>query len=228
MFQLDNVFIKKIVIFLVLFISFASILFSNEVPQVIDDKIIFLDNRIQIKLGRRDYYHIFVKQNRLVYIKQQMKPNYGEYTLSFYDFYGKKIAQPDMVAGEMRFIFAEAAERVLACQIAVLTRQNDSYLYDLDGNLLKILIHDYDTKQIGITEDEKYFWFVANKMRPLSYGEKPFRPNWTHTPYNHIMIFDVHTGNFLIDYSTLEHDFSFLINGRKYNIFTSPPDFPGW
>ena len=215
------------VIFSILFIFSTSILLSQEVPQVVNNKVFFLGGDTKVPLGRNDYYHIFIKQNRLVYIKQQMKQNYGEYILTFYDFYGKKIAQSDMITGEMRFVFAETTGRVLASQIAVLTRQNESYLYDLDGNLLNTLIHDYDTKQIGITEDEKYFWFAANKMRPLSPGERPLLPNWTHIPYNHIMIFDVHTGNFLIDYSTLEADFSFLINEKKYTIPVSLPDIPG-
>ena len=97
----------------------------------------------------------------------------------------------------MSFIFAETAERILLGQRAMLTMQNNSYLYDLDGNLINLLINDYGTKHIGITEDEKYFLFVANKMRPLNSGEKPFLPNWTHTPYNHIMVFDANTGVFL-------------------------------
>jgi len=222
-----NGFAKKIFIFSALFIFSISILFSQNIPQVVDSNVFFLDGKTQIQLGRNDYYHIFLKQNRFVYIKQQMKLNYGEYTLTFYDFYGKKVAQPGMVTGEMRLVFAETTGRVLAGQIAILTRQNESYLYDLDGNLINVLIHDYNTKQIGITEDEKYFWFAANKMRPLNPGEKPLLPNWTHIPYNHIMIFDVYTGNFLVDYSTLEADFSFLINGKKYTIPVSLPDIPG-
>jgi hypothetical protein len=227
MFQNNIFYTRKNVAFSICFIFFAGILFSQEFPRIVDDKIIFLDGVTQIHLSKNDSYHIFPQKNRVVYIQQQMKSNYGEYILSFYDFNGKKIAQPDTVTGEIRFVFAEVNQRVLAGQIAVLTRQNRSYLYDLDGNLLNVLNHDYDTKQIGITADEKYFWFAANKMRPLSPGEKPFLPNLTYTPYNHIMVFDVHTGNFLMDYSTLESNFSFFLDGEKYTIFVMPPDLPG-
>lgn len=134
--------------------------------------------------------------------------------MEFYDFYGKKIVQQDIITGEIRFIFIENIERILAGQIAVLTRQNESYFYDLDGNILNILQHDYGTKQIGITEDDKYFWFVANRMRPLNPGEPSFLPNWTHTPYNHIMIFDAYTGEFLESYSTGESNFIFRLMGE--------------
>ena len=121
-----------------------------------------------------------------------------------------------MITGEIQFIFVENAGRILAGQCAMLVRANDSYLYDLNGNLLNSLLHDFDTKQIGITEDEKYFWFAANKIWPLEPGEEPFSPyyiNMTHTPYNHIMVFDVYTGEFLEDFSTRESDLKLIING---------------
>jgi len=227
MFQSKNIFIKIMIVFFCLFVFHKGVLFSQEIPFVVDSNILFLKGKVKIQLGKYDLYHMFLKQNILVHVNRQMKLNYSEYTLSFFNFYGNKIAQSDIITGEMRFIFVESGERVLAGQIAHLTRRNESYLYDLNGKLINILVHDYDTKQVSITEDKKYFWFAANKMRPLNTGEKQFRPNWTHAPYNHIMIFDVITGSFLDEYSTSEASFEFTMNGKKYTIPVTVPDIPG-
>ena len=213
--------------FPLLFIFSICTLISREVPQVVDNKIYFLDGKNKIELGENDYYHIFPQKNCLIYINHQVKQNYREYILEFYDFKGKKIAQPEMITGQMRFIFSETNERILAGQRAALTRQNESYLYNLDGKLINVLNHDFETKRIGITENEKYFWFAANKMRPLNPGEKPFLPNNMYTPYNRILIFDVVTGNLLADYSTQEANFDFFMDEKKYTISVGPPDIPG-
>jgi ribonucleotide reductase beta subunit family protein with ferritin-like domain len=90
-----------------------------------------------------------------------------------------------------------------------------------------VLIHDFDTKQIGITEDEKYIWYVANKRRPLNPGERPIYTGMTTAPYNHVMVFDAHTGIFLFDYSTDEAHFNFVVEGKSYSIvFSLPSIFP--
>jgi hypothetical protein len=112
-------------------------------------------------------------------------------------------------------------------QRATLTRQNKSYLYDVDGNLLNTLIHDYDTKQIGITDDNNYFWFASNKMRMLNPGEIPLYPSLTRTPYNHVMVFNAVTGIFKEEYRTDETRFNFTINNKVYTITLTPPDLPG-
>jgi len=83
---------KKMLLFFGFFVFISCISFSQEIPKVIDNKIYFLDNKTQIQIGDRDMYHIFSKQNRLVYISQQQKPNYGEYQIVFFDFWGEKIA----------------------------------------------------------------------------------------------------------------------------------------
>jgi len=223
----ENVLIKRIIVFFIFLFFSSCISFSQGIPKVIDNKIYFIDNITQIQMGNKDTYHIFINKNRLVYINQHVKPNYIEYQMGFFDFMGNKVAQSEIITGEMRFIFSETSERILAGQCAMLILQNNSYLYDLNGNIIKVLSHDYETKQIGITEDERYFWFVANRMRPLYTGEVPLYPNLTHTPYNHIMIFDVFSGEFIASYSTNESNFHFTINGLTYNITISPPDFPG-
>jgi hypothetical protein len=200
---------------------------SQEIPKVVDNTIYFLDGRTQIQIEGKDYYHLFPSKNRLIYINNQLKSNYREYTIVFYDFYGTKIAEPDTIYGEMRFYFYELNERVLAGQFAVLTKQNESYLYDLDGNLIKVLVHDYYTKQIGITEDKKYLWFAANKQRLPNPGEEPTYPYSRFFLYSHIMIFDLHSGDYVEEYSTLESPFLFILEGKSYSIPISPPDFPG-
>ena len=224
----NNGSLRKAVVFLIFFISSACVLVSQGIPQVDNNKIFFLDGKTQIQIGKNDRYHIFSKHNRVVYITFYQRQNYGEYTINFFDFNGRKIVQADIVTGSMFFVFSETNERVLAGQRATLTRQNDSYLYDLDGNLLKVLNSTYDTKQIGMTEDENYFWFAENKWRQLQPGEKiidSLMPNIF--LYNHIMIFDVRTGEFVEEYSTQESPFSFMVNGKKYVIPVSPPDLPG-
>lgn len=200
---------------------------SQEIPRVVENTIHFLDGETIIQMEDKDSYYIFPKQNRLVYINYQLKPNFVEYKLKFFDFKGTKIAEPDIINGYYIFIFAETTERVLAGQRATLTRQNESFLYDLDGNLLNVLVHDYESKQIGINEDEGYFWFAANKMRPLTPGENPFYPGMANTPYNHIIIFDAETGEFVEDHSTDESNFSFFIKGKTYSIIVGSPDVPG-
>jgi len=211
----------------IILIDNICVCFSQNILRVVDNTIFFNNSSTQIRIGVNDIYHIFPNKNRLVYIKQQIKPNYGEYVLEFYNFFGENIAISETLTGAMNFIFIETTGHVLAGQTAALTRQNESYLYDLDGNLVNTLIHDYDIKQIDITEDEKYICFTANKMRPLNPGEIPFFPNWTYTPYNHTMIFDAYTGEFLTTHSTSENIINFCINGINYTISTSKPDLPG-
>jgi hypothetical protein len=222
----ENVFIKKIILFLSLFFI-ACNSSSQNVPKVIDNNVYFLDGKTIIQIGDIDKYHIFSKQNRFIHITQQRMPNYSEFKIIFYDFRGNKISESDALEGSYVFVFAEISERVLAGQRAILTLQNESFLYDLNGNLLNVLTHDYGSKQIGITEDEKYFWFAANKMRLLYPREEPLYHGMTHTPYNHIIIFDVYTGEFIKDYSTDESNFDFDVNGKNYSIIVGPPDVPG-
>lgn len=229
MFQFGEIlFPKGIVAGILSFVILCSCISPKpKIPKVIDDIIFFHNSNTQIKIGEKDIYYTCKKQGRFVYISKQLKSNYYEYQMIFYDFEGNKISQTDIIKGELDFIFSETAERILVGQRAMLIRENISYLYDLDGNLINKLIHDYESKQIGITEDERYFWFAANKMKPLSSEDVPLLPGMTHYPYSHIMIFDVHTGEFITSYSTSESYFNFTINKKEYYITVSSPDIPG-
>ena len=215
-------FIKKFAILLTILSLFTTVLFSQEMPQVIDKTIHFPRN-VKVQLGDRDHYHIFPNKKCLIYINQHLVPNLGQYRIDFFTFNGIKFAQSDILNGEFEFIFAENAERILAGQKASLVKANDSYLYDLNGSLINVLMHDERTKQIGITEDEKYFWFVANKTRLLNSGAHSSFPSLTNSPYNHVMVFDVNTGNFISEYSTDETHFRFTIDGKIYSLIMTPP-----
>ena len=204
------------------YLFIADTLVSQEMPQVIDKTIRFANN-VRVQLGDRDRYHIFPNQGRLVHVSDHLIPNMSQYRIDFYNFRGTRIAQSDILIGEFNFIFLENTGRVLAGQIATLVEANDSYLFDLDGNLINVLIHDFEAKQIGITEDEKYIWYVANKRRPLNPGERPIYTGMTTAPYNHVMVFDARTGFFLFDHSTDETYFNFVVEGKSYSIVFSPP-----
>jgi len=222
--------LKTIIVFVAVFIFNACTpTVTQEIPRIVDNKIYFLDDKTQLEIEAGDIFHIFTEQNRVVHIRWQLLSNHhGEYQMIVFDFLGEEIARP-LIHGLFSFIFAETAERILAAS-AELQNHTVSFLYDLDGNLLNVLSHDRESKQAGITEDEKYFWFVANRMRPLYPGEAPFfphRPDFPATPYNHIMVFDAHTGEFIENFSTRESTFSFTIDGVEYTITTSPPDLPG-
>ncbi|MDR1389925.1 MAG: hypothetical protein LBJ31_08105 [Treponema sp.] len=221
---LNNIYIKKTGVLILFLFIVVNILISQEIPQIqaIGTTIYFFEGKAKIEIDKNDQYYIF--PHRLVYIRQQQKQEYMEYTLEFYDFYGNKIAQLDRIEGEICFVFAESGERVLAGQISALTLQNESFLYDLNGRLINVLTHDIRTKQIGITEDGEYFWFAAEKTRFLQPGEKSINTYSKLYIWNHIMIFDVHTGNFIAEYSTLDSNFSFLLNGKRYIIPVSLPD----
>jgi len=77
--SVDKAFTKRLILFTAFLAFSACIPASQEIPKVIDNRIYFLDGKSQIQVGDRDVYYIFSKQNRLVYIRQQMKPNYGEF-----------------------------------------------------------------------------------------------------------------------------------------------------
>jgi len=219
-------FFAKAIIIIFFLASCVGCEVSSKRPRVTEGTIYFPRNNLRIELGQIDSYHIFTEHNRLVHIGEQLRSNYGEYTIRIYDFSGNKIAQPDMIEGEFGFIFAEAAGRILAGERGWLTEQRSSFLYDLDGNLINVLEHYPESKDIGITEDQKYFWFVSNRMRPLQPGDVSFLPGFG-IPYNHAMVFDALTGELIESISTRESIFSFTIDGVEYTITTSPPDIPG-
>jgi len=226
MLQNNRIFVAKTMLFVFFLASCVGCEVSDENPRVAEGKMYFPRSNLQIELEQHDSYHIFTGWNRLVHIGEQQLPNYGEYTIRIYDFSGNKIAQPDMIEGEFGFIFAEAAGRILAGERGWLTEQRSSFLYDLDGNLINVLEHYPESKDIGITEDQKYFWFVSNRMRPLQPGDVSFLPGFG-IPYNHAMVFDALTGELIESISTRESIFSFTIDGVEYTITTSPPDIPG-
>jgi hypothetical protein len=124
----------------------------------------------------------------------------------------------------------EQTDRILVGQRATLVEACDSYLYDLDGNLLNVLIHDQLTKEIGITPDEKYVWFVSNKSRLRKDGEPPlyeYYPEYEYTADNHIMIFDTTTGALQKELLVNDTQVEIILGGQKYLLEFSPPDMPG-
>jgi len=222
----DFFLLKKVITFFIFFIFISGKVFSQEIPRVVNNTIYFTNN-VRIQLGNRDHYYIFSDQDRLVHVNQHMIPNLGQYRIDFYNLKGYRVAQSDIIEGEFDFIFVEKTGRILAGQTATLVRTNTSFLFDLDGNLINTLTHDYRSKHIGITDDQKYFWYVANRMRQLTSGETPFFPGWTTTPFNNIMIFDAYTGDFVANYSTSKTHFNFTINEKTYLIISTPPsNFP--
>ena len=197
---------------------------SKEIPQVIDNTIYFLDTDKKIQISERDRYYILPEKNRLVYVKIEIIHMHTVLnTLIFYNFYGKEIAQPDLMIGQMDFFFSEINKRFLAAQVGPYG-QEESYLYDLDGNLINIITHENfrSPKEIDITTDEKYFWFAFERERPLQPGETPLKP-WSSFEWNQILILDVITGNFITEYSTLYSPYIFILNEIKYVIPVSPP-----
>jgi hypothetical protein len=200
---------------------------AQETPKKMNNNLFFLGQEKSISIGKDDSYHIFPLQERVVFITSQLKPNYSEYLLYFYDFWGNEISRSDVLRGSFVFKFIENKSRVFAGQTASLITVNKSYLFDVNGNLINVLSHDYDTKQVGITEDNNYVWFAANKMRALKDGEAPLYTYLDRRPYNHVMLFDAETGEFESEYSIEGTNLDFLINGRRYSILLTPPDLPG-
>jgi hypothetical protein len=149
--------------------------------------------------------------------------------LRFYNFHGEEIAHSEILTGEFDFFFLEQAERILVGQRAALVEARDSYLYDLDGNLIMVLIHDRLTKEIALTPDEKYIWFVSNKVRERKEGEPPLYEYFpsNYTADNKIMLFDTAMGN--LQEEVLEHGTTteIFLGDQKYLLEFSPPDLPG-
>jgi len=227
MFQNEKTLGKRVVLFVLSLTFYACSPAADEILRITTDRIYFLNGDTSIELGARDTFHVFSGQNLLVYVEDRLVENTMK--MHFFNFTGQEIAATITVHGSFSFIFAEAAERVLAGSLW--TWHNRSYLFDLSGNLLSTLVHNPESKEIGITSDEKYLWFVTNRMRPLYPGETPFRPDlfpgFMYTPYNHIMLFDARTGEFLDSFSTRETTFTFTIDGMEYSINMTPPDIPG-
>jgi hypothetical protein len=202
-------------------------LLAQETPTKINNAIYFLGMNKAIPLGSNNTYHIFYTQKRVVFIEWQNKANFAEYLIKFYDYYGNEITRSCILTGEMDFRFIEDKNRILAGQKAMLIRNNKSYLFDVDGNLINELIHDYEVRQIGITEDNNYVWFLSHKMRPLKEGEASSYSGFSYTPYNHVMIFDVMTGEFENEYSVDGATLDVMINNKNYAFKLIPPDLPG-
>ena len=221
MFHNKNLPLGKIIIFGMLIVFSACTPGKQKIPKVVGNTIHFLDGETKIEMGEWDSFHIFAEQDRLVYISESMESIIV--FVSFFNFNGELIAKTE-IRGEFEFIFAETAERVIA---GVLRALIGSYLFDLDGNVVNVLEYRIASKDIGITDDEKYFWFVGNSLRPLRRGEEPYLSGWSTTPYNQIMVFDASTGELVESSATDEAHFDFVINGKQYSIITSPPDMPG-
>jgi hypothetical protein len=103
------------------------------------------------------------------------------------------------VTGKCEFIFNDNNSRIFVVQRTTLINANTSYLFDLDGYLIKEIIYDHGIKKAGSTKDNKYFWLISNQIRPLEEGERPlhqFTPYTLYMPYNHIVFFNSTTGNF--------------------------------
>jgi hypothetical protein len=222
MFRSKNLLLGKVIVFGMLVAFSACTPGKQAIPNVVGNTIYFLDGETRIEMGEWDSFHIFAEQDRLVVISRQWPTIIV--LVSFFNFNGELITKTE-IRGEFKFIFAETADRVIAG--GVLSAFTESYLFDLDGNVVNVLRYDIESKDIGITDDEKYFWFVGNDLRPLRPGEEPMFPGWSTTPYNRIMVFDTNTGELIESFATDESNFDFVINGKQYSIVTSPPDMPG-
>jgi hypothetical protein len=194
---------------------------------MIDGKLHFLNNKTVIDIRTNDYYHIFSTVKRVVIVRtEKMAPYASEYVLIFYDYLGNELSRTEKITGEFDFWFADELKRVIAGQHILSYIASDSYIFDLDGNLIKKLIHDTEIKALGITFDNKYVWFVANKLRELKEGEIPMYPGMKATAYNHIMIFNTETGDLFGEYSIEGTQFKFENSGVDYDINFSQADFP--
>jgi len=217
--------IRMFVLIMLIFLIITKFLFSQEIPQVVNNTIVFLDGETTIQINRYDSYHIFNEKNLVVFITVEIIPNLGVYTIKFFDFYGRTIADPIVRGGELQFIFLEDIERIFAGQKAVLTSGGPSFLYDLNGNLINTLTHNNPSsaRQVGVTEDHKYFWLSFERTRLLNPGETPRRPGSVRYEWNQIMIYDTLTGNLVKEYSTQNYPFNFELNGINYTIPINPP-----
>lgn len=215
------------IVFLVVFVNCIG---AQESIQVNNSEIHFIGGKI-LKLKENDFYHVYLNKKRVVVIAQNKKANYSEHTIYFFDFLGKEISHTDKLIGAFSFKYFDEKERLLAGQRATLVMAYTSYLYDLDGTLIKqIITPDQENKEIGVTDDENYFWFVANKIRPISKEEEPlhlFPPYTRIMPYNHVIIFNSLTGTIEQEYDTEGTTLNFELNNKKYSITMSQADMPG-
>jgi uncharacterized protein YcfL len=215
----------KYLLIIVLFI-FVDCLASQETPKVINSEIHF-SNTVKISLKNTDVYHVYNSMKRVVVVLCEKKFNFSEYTIYFYDFFGKEISHSEKIIGEIIFKYFDDKGLLLAGQSAMLIKANTSYLFNINGQLIKTITHDYETKEIGVTFDENFFWFVSNQMRPLKEGEKPLYPMFNFTPYNHILLFYSKSGDLAGEYSSDDTTLIIKINGKEYILSFSKPDIPG-
>jgi hypothetical protein len=219
-----------IIVFICLLVNLTSCKAETKIPQVIDGLLEFSDGNLKVPITDNTTYHILETQHRVIVINEEKKglpfSEYDiEYELLFYDFSGKEISRSNELFGHFDFFFSEEHKRIFAARIL---GRNVSYLFDLDGNIIKEIIHDNEAKEAGITVDSKYIWSVANKLRGIKEGEKPGNPYMPDImPYNHIMIFDITTGNLYGEYSTTDIQLEIEIDKVNYIINLSRADLPG-
>jgi hypothetical protein len=224
----NNISIKNI-FYIVLLIIFVNCIDAQESIQVSNNEIRFIGGKI-LKLEKDDFYHIYLNKKRVVVIMQKKynQGEYSEYTIHFFNFPGEEISHTDKFRGEFVFKYFDETGRVLVWRR---DRYYTGYLYDLDGVLIKeIVTTDQENKEIGVADNENYFWFIANKLRPIKEGEKPLHPFPPYTrimPYNHVKIFNSLTGEIEREYDVNGIILNFKLNNKKYTIRMSQADFPG-
>jgi hypothetical protein len=217
-----------------LFISCFAVgyLSAQPSPQTINGCLTFPDSTVRLQITEDIIYHVFPAKKRVVFIttEEKGKPNSHsivEYILRFFDFSGNEIACLDPIRGNFIFLFAEDQQRIIAAREY---GTNTSYLFDLDGKAISMLVHDDEIKDIGITSDNKYTWFASNKMRERREREKSFYPfleSFNYIPYNHVMVFDTVTGNLYGEYDVEGTQIEIEIANVKYLIKFSAADVPG-
>ena len=220
----------KIILLLFAFICFFPSCQSKTVKNMPENVENEVKNLSEINNGilydENDIFHVFENKNSVV-IKSEMLPNQKRYILVFCDQNSVEINRHE-IYGEYKFSILDSIGKLIASQYAVLVRGNESYLFDFNGNIIFTFIHDYENKQVEITNDNNYVIFVSNKMRPLEEGETPLYPSFNYTAYNHLIIYNLNNG--LLEkeidfYETVNVEIE--IEGKKYPMELIPADIPG-
>jgi hypothetical protein len=151
----------KSIFIIVVAISFATCLQAQELPIVQNNTIQFIGGKTLLTEDNASYF-IYAAQKRLIYITRDRKPPHTiEYVVYFFDYYGNELSHTntnEKLSGEFDFIYFEKKDRLLVAQRTVFSRARTSYLFDLNGRLIKEFSHDSQPRLIEVKGDENYFY----------------------------------------------------------------------
>jgi len=161
--------------------------FSNT-PQLKDNSIIFnSEKEINIYLEKqlitndtdsyyvKDEFEIINDWNRVVVIRKKYLNEGYDVELILYNFNGELISTTTHF-GNFEVLLFFQSKKLVMIQKSQTYQLNKSFIYDLEGNLIDSIQHNFNVVKTGKSNNEQYFWVMSRKSRETKENEEPTNP----------------------------------------------------